>query len=113
MTRDDSWAATVLGKDGASAAEVRAHPMRNVLTNVLGARDQTESHIQEHDLRAGDRVLLCTDGIHGSLDQEAILLILQSDDDGTLGASALLQAALAAGSKDNVTALIATYGEQA
>jgi protein phosphatase len=109
LTRDDSWAATVLGKDTASAAELRAHPFRNVLTNVVGAREQTDVHLLEQELRAGDRLLLCTDGVHGTLDQDAISAALQRAADVTSGADAIVQAALAAGSKDNVTALVCVY----
>jgi serine/threonine protein phosphatase PrpC len=108
LTRDDSWAATVLGKDAAAPAELRSHPMRNVLTNVLGAREHTDVHLQEYDLRPRDRVLLCSDGVHGSLEHDAIQRALQTDDN-TLGATALLQAAMSAGSRDNVTALVGVY----
>ena len=38
--------------------------MRNVLTNVLGVREQTEIHVSEHPLRDGEMLLLCSDGVH-------------------------------------------------
>ena len=50
LTRDDSWAARVLVQP-AAAASAEPHPMRNVLTNVLGARDSTDIHIQERPSR--------------------------------------------------------------
>ncbi len=46
--------------------------MRNVLTNVLGARDQVEVHMSEHSLEPGDVVLLCSDGLHGVLDDPTL-----------------------------------------
>ncbi len=68
LTRDDTWAATVLasqaGADGAAPPE----SMRRVLTNVLGAREQTDVRMTEHDLAAGDAILLCSDGLHSVLD---------------------------------------------
>ena len=72
LTRDDSWAATVLGQRPLGAQAAEQHPMRHVLTNVLGARDNTEIHIQERQVAPSDILLLCTDGLHGSLDDAAI-----------------------------------------
>ena len=108
LTRDDSWAATVLAQDSFTNAELRAHPMRNVLTNVLGAREQTEVHLQEQELRPGDRVLLCSDGVHGTLAHDAMIqLMLGATDEAA--ATALARSAIDSGSKDNVTAAICSY----
>jgi len=41
------------------------HPMRNALTNVVGARARTEVHVVEQMLAGGERLLLSTDGVHG------------------------------------------------
>ena len=46
--------------------------MRHVLTNVLGAREQTDVHIYDLPLIAGERVLLCSDGLYGSVDDDAL-----------------------------------------
>ena len=107
VTQDDSWAATVLGHPSfADAASVAHHPMRNVLTNVLGAREQTDVHIQERRLSRGDCVMLCSDGLHSVLDAAAIAAILQEHQSGPDAAAALVQAAIAKGTRDNVTALV-------
>lgn len=110
LTKDDTWAATVLGQNGFSGDTTR-HPMRNVLTNVVGARDRTDVHLGEHDLRTGDRLLLCTDGLHGSVDDEAIGSVLAASTNPETSASALVAEALARGSRDNVTALVGVCGE--
>ena len=107
LTRDDSWAATVLGQrplDGAAPAE--QHPMRHVLTNVLGARDNTEIHIQERQVGPSEMLLLCTDGLHGSLDDAQIQELLAQQSSMERTAEALVRAALERGSRDNVTALV-------
>ena len=63
LTGDDSWMATVMAKDPqADASLLRYHPMRHVLTNVVGSRRPTDVHVVEEPLAKGDRLLLTTDG---------------------------------------------------
>jgi serine/threonine protein phosphatase PrpC len=112
LTRDDSWAATVLGQtplDGATSAE--QHPLRHVLTNVLGARDNTEIHVQERPVGPHELLLLCTDGLHGSLDDSAVQALLWQQPSIERTAEALVRAALDRGCRDNVTALVAICEE--
>jgi PPM family protein phosphatase len=107
LTRDDSWAATVLGQRPSGGAPAEHHPMKHVLTNVLGARDNTDIHVQERPIASGDLLLLCTDGLHGSLSDDRIreLLVPQATLERT--AEGLVRAALERGTRDNVTALVA------
>lgn len=107
LTRDDSWMATVLADDPSADPQLLAnHPMRNVLTNALGAREDTEVHLQDHACLPGDIVLLCTDGIHGVLASSSIATALDQNSDVDAAAANLLAEALAQGSRDNVTALV-------
>jgi PPM family protein phosphatase len=111
LTRDDSWAATVLGHRPLDLAAAEPHPMRHVLTNVLGARDHTEIHVQDRAVGSGELLLLCTDGLHGSMDDRSIQEVLTRHKSMEATAEALVRAALDRGSRDNVTALVATYEE--
>jgi protein phosphatase len=104
LTRDDSWAATVLqGPHGSPPAD---HPMRHVLTNVLGARDQTEIHVAELPRSTTRTLLLCSDGAHGALDHGELAALLARSASPESAARAILEAALQAGTRDNVTALV-------
>ncbi len=110
LTRDDSWVATVLAADLAADPKSFAnHPMRNVLTNVLGAREDSEVHLQEHAAEPGDVLLLCTDGVHGVLDPGRIAPILARRGDAEAACDALITEALAGGSRDNMTALVVEF----
>jgi protein phosphatase len=111
LTRDDSWAARVLVQQPAPSPGAEPHPMRHVLTNVLGARDTTDIHVQERPLAAGDLFLLCTDGLHGSLDDQAIHALLAPHAALERTAEGLVRAAVERGSRDNVTALVALCTE--
>jgi len=106
MTQDDSWSATVLSRSGMDPGAIASSPMRNVLTKALGARDQLDVDVHERPLRENETLLLCSDGLHGVLDEESIAKALSAS--GTPGdiAQTLVQLALDHKSTDNVTALV-------
>jgi len=110
LTSDDSWVATVLASDPkADPLLLQHHPMRNALTNVVGARSHTEVHVVEEPLTAGDRLLLTTDGVHGVVADEQIERLMRDHDDPREVADKLLAMALARGSRDNCTVIVARY----
>jgi serine/threonine protein phosphatase PrpC len=110
LTHDDSWAATILAQDPRlGPADIAHHPMRHVLTNVLGARENVDIHLAERDLKGGEVILLCSDGLHGVLDGTAVQDVLSSTPDVNEAAQRLVTTALDRGSRDNVTALIVRY----
>lgn len=107
LTVDDSWAARILSQDsGLAADEVAKHPMRNVLTNVVGARDSVDVHVVERPLVDGEALLLCTDGLHNVLQPAVIQQILASSPNVDEAARALIDKAIELGTRDNVTALV-------
>ena len=110
LTVDDSWAARILAQDsGLGPDEVAKHPMRNVLTNVIGARESVDVHLMERTLLDGQVLLLCTDGLHGVLQPPAIQQILTSTPDVEVAAQTLVDKAIELGTRDNVTALVVKY----
>jgi len=110
LTGDDSWVASVMASDpGADASLLQNHPMRHMLTNVVGSRRGTEVHVVEEPLAPGDRLLMTTDGVHGVLSQGQLERLLSLSGDGSAVANAIIRAALAKGSQDNCTAVIAQY----
>jgi serine/threonine protein phosphatase PrpC len=109
MTDDDSWAASVLARDPqVDAAALQKHPMRNALTNVVGSRPKTTVHLSEHKLDGGELLVLTTDGVHGVLDESSLTLVMEQGDTKRIAAG-LIDAALANGSRDNCTAVVAEY----
>ena len=109
VTQDDSWAAA-LRSQGLTPAELAHHPMRHVLTNVVGARDQVNVHISEFPLVDGDAYLLCSDGLYEPLGDDGIRQILSDGADPARAAASLVREALEKGSRDNVTALVVRVG---
>ena len=109
LTRDDTWAATILAAQGDGKGVAPPRSMKHVLTNVIGAREQADVHLGERELAPGDMILLCSDGLHGALDDGALLGLLSSGGEPEDMTAQLIQAALARGAKDNVTAVVARY----
>ena len=111
LTHDDSWMATMLAQNpDADRGHYERHPMRNALTNVVGARRRTEVHVIEEMLMGGELLLLTTDGVHGVLDDEQLEQVLLDAEGDVRGmAEKLVATALARGSHDNCTALVARY----
>ncbi len=110
LTTDDSWAATLLAQDPSlGPAEIARHPMHNVLTNVLGAAAQVDVHLTEQTLAGGEQILLCSDGVHGVLDADALRGILAPSPDVETAAKTIVEQAMERGSRDNVTALVVRY----
>jgi PPM family protein phosphatase len=113
LTEDDSWMATLLARDPrANPALLRRHPMRGALTNVVGARLGTEVHVAEEPLEGGELLLLTTDGVHDVLDDgdlERLVFGGGHGGDPHRLANQLVAAALAHGSQDNCTAVVARY----
>lgn len=110
LTVDDSWAAKILAQDPSLRPdEISSHPMRNVLTNVLGARESVEVTVHERQLAAGDILLLCSDGLHGVMTPASILHVLRTTPSLDAVPRKLVDAALDQGSRDNVTALVVRY----
>ncbi len=105
LTKDDTWLASVLGEKEAEDADP-AHPLRHVLTSVVGTRDDVKPGAREEQLIAGDTFVLCSDGVHGRLDSASITKLLQGEATAPDQATRLVDEALTRGSTDNATALV-------
>jgi protein phosphatase len=107
-TKDDTWAATVLAdaQGRVDPAALAAHPMRHVLTNVIGGREQVDIHVSCCPLTVTATVLLCSDGVHSVLDDHRLGTLLGAPGPADEVAQAIVSAALESGTTDNVTALV-------
>jgi len=107
ITRDDTWVATILANDPTmTPADVARHPMRHVLTNVLGAREQVEVQLGEFQLTPGALLLLCSDGLYGMVNDRAIEQAMKAGGPLDAMGKQLVRAALESGGHDNITAVL-------
>lgn len=110
LTVDDSWMAAMLARDpDLDPAVLQQHPMRNALTSVIGARPRVDVHLIEHPLESPATLVLTTDGVHGVLSASALAEVCARTDAPELAADALVRTAMARGSRDNCTAVVARY----
>lgn len=113
LSEDDSWAASMI-RAGATAESIRDHDMRHMLTKALGSASALDVDVGHARLEPGDVLLMCSDGLHGPLGDDGIARVLGSaTDDLEATASALVDAANAAGGPDNVTAVLVRYDGKA
>ena len=105
LTHDDTWLVSMLGRDGARAPAARAHPMRHVLTSIIGTRDGAPPEMVSVPIQTGDLFVLTTDGLHNVVDDETIGRLALSAPPGEAAAD-LVQEALKRQTTDNVTVVI-------
>jgi protein phosphatase len=111
LTRDDSWVSAALGEGILNSDDVEHHPLRNVITKAVGARETIDLDLVEHRLEPGDVLLLCSDGLHGMVSDPGIAKVLVPPPDSLEEASArLVDAANEAGGRDNVTVVLLRQG---
>ena len=92
------------GELAADAAERDSR--RNVITRAIGAGSDSEPDYWLLPAEEGDRILVCSDGLSGELDREALHAILLAETDPQAAATRLVHEAMVRGGRDNITALV-------
>jgi PPM family protein phosphatase len=106
LTVDHSYVQELVDAGRIDAEEARLHPQRNIITRVLGSRQPPEAEYWLFMPEAGERYLLCSDGLCGELADGEIARLLADVVDPSLAASTLVREALMAGGRDNATAIV-------
>jgi len=107
LTVDHSLAQALVEAKTISAAEAKEHKFRNVLWKYLGSKEVGEGpDVTAVPIQAGDRFLLCTDGLHGVVTDDKLLEYMGTQPDPQACADGLVQLALESGSRDNVSCIV-------
>jgi protein phosphatase len=113
LTVDHSLAQALVENKTISPAEAKEHRFRNVLWKYLGSKEVGEGpEVKVLPIQAGDRFLLCTDGLTGPVNDQQILKVLLETPDVQAAADALGQLALDQGSRDNVSCIVIEVVDQ-
>lgn len=112
LTRDDSVIGAVADSAGIDPALFGRHPLRHLLTKVLGRRDDVDAPVEELELADGDLLLLSSDGMHGALPHDSIRAILTGQSSLDRAADLLVRTALETDGRDNITVILARCSGQ-
>ncbi len=106
ITRDHSLMAELIDSGKITPSQAKTHPQRSVITRALGSDPNTVPDIYEITVEEGDRLLLCSDGLSGMVDDDVLESTLVRVGNPQKCADLLVEEALAAGGHDNVTAIV-------
>ena len=106
LTDDHSVVAQLVREGYLTPDEASVHPRRNVIMRALGSIEDVEIDTTEAILDAGDRLLLCSDGLTNCLDDPAIAAVLGDGLEAQSTAARLVERANAAGGPDNITVVV-------
>jgi protein phosphatase len=106
VTVDHSAVQELVDAGRLSAQAARTHPRRNVVTRSLGSNPGPAPDVWLMQPRAGDRFLVCSDGLTGELEDPVIAELLRANPDPQAAAEQLVRQAVAAGGHDNVTTVV-------
>ena len=109
ITHDHSFVAELVRRGAITPEEAKTHPRRNLITRAIGTEMRVSADIFSCDWKKGDMLLLCSDGLCGVLDAPEIAAYLRNCADPDATCTALIQRALTAGSRDNITVVLAIH----
>ncbi|RBY92623.1 PP2C family serine/threonine-protein phosphatase [Blastococcus sp. TF02A-30] len=105
ITHDDTFVQTLIDDGRITPEEANTHPQRSLLLRALNGQE-VEPDLSMREARAGDRYLLCSDGLSGVVSEDTLAQALQ-DPDPQATADRLIELALRSGGPDNITVIVA------
>ncbi|MCF6508159.1 serine/threonine-protein phosphatase [Blastococcus sp. MG754426] len=105
ITHDDTFVQTLIDDGRITPEEANHHPQRSLLLRALNGQE-VEPDLSMREARAGDRYLLCSDGLSGVVSEETLAEALQNPDPEAT-ADRLVELALRSGGPDNITVIVA------
>jgi serine/threonine protein phosphatase PrpC len=106
LTTDHSLVQEFIREGRLTEEQAAVHPQRSIITRALGVEPDVEVDVYPVRLHAGDRILLCSDGLSTMLRSDDIAGLLRRESDPTRAANLLVDAANAAGGEDNITTVV-------
>ena len=109
LTKDHSVVSELLDRGKIKPEEAENHEAQGEITHYVGMEDKARPHIRSFQLKKGDRLLLCTDGLTDSINNKTITAILAKNQQCKEACQTLVDAANGAGGHDNITVVIADW----
>ncbi|EOT24289.1 hypothetical protein C805_02501 [Eubacterium sp. 14-2] len=106
ITRDHSYVQEMVRRGEISPEVARIHPDRNIITRAVGGGREIEVDFFEVELKDGDRILMCSDGLTDMLEDDEIFEIINENQDIGEAMQELIDAANEYGGNDNITVIL-------
>jgi protein phosphatase len=106
LTQDHSLVGFLIAQGKLTEEQAAEHPQRSIITRALGIEGDVEVDTWSYPVRAGDVVLLCSDGLTSMIDEKQIAAILQAEPNLDRAGEQLIAAANQAGGRDNITVVL-------
>lgn len=110
LTEDHSYVNEMIRQGRIRAEDARTHPNRNLITRAVGVDPRVEGDVYEVDLREGEVLLLCSDGLSGMVEDAKIAEIVRRANGLETAGQALIEAAKLCGGADNITVVLFSRG---
>ena len=107
ITQDHTWVQKLVDEGRITEEEATTHPQRSLLMRALGSGDHVEPDLSIREVRAGDRYLICSDGLPTVVSPQTIEDALGSYQGPQETVQELIQLALRGGGPDNITCIVA------
>ncbi|WP_225860647.1 MULTISPECIES: Stp1/IreP family PP2C-type Ser/Thr phosphatase [Streptomyces] len=107
ITQDHTWVQRLVDEGRITEEEATTHPQRSLLMRALGSGDHVEPDLSIREVRAGDRYLICSDGLSGVVSHQTMEDTLASYQGPQETVQELIQLALRGGGPDNITVIVA------
>ncbi|MER5600002.1 Stp1/IreP family PP2C-type Ser/Thr phosphatase [Streptomyces sp. NPDC002265] len=107
ITQDHTWVQRLVDEGRITEEEATTHPQRSLLMRALGSGEHVEPDLSIREVRAGDRYLICSDGLSGVVSHQTMEDTLASYQGPQETVQELIQLALRGGGPDNITVIVA------
>ncbi|MEV4191710.1 PP2C family protein-serine/threonine phosphatase [Streptomyces toxytricini] len=107
ITQDHTWVQRLVDEGRITEEEATTHPQRSLLMRALGSGDTVEPDLSIREVRAGDRYLICSDGLSGVVSHQTLEETLADYHGPHETVQSLIQLALRGGGPDNITCIVA------
>jgi PPM family protein phosphatase len=111
LTTDHTLVHEMVKRQQITPEEAEHHPQRSILTRALGVDEPVEVDVIDVPAQVGDRMLLCSDGLHSMVDDPVIQQVLQTEPTPQAAADKLVALANQAGGLDNITVIVLEFAE--
>ncbi len=106
ISEDQTWVAQAVKREVLTPEEARIHPWRHVLSQCLGREDLGFIEIESIEIQAGDRLLLCSDGLSEELPDDAIASVFHALPSSESVVKNLVKEAKQREGRDNITVVV-------